>query len=124
MLTVAVGLAAAVGAVARYCLDLLVQARHESVFPWGTFAVNVSGALVLGVVTGLALEHDLAPGATIVLSAGFAGGYTTWSTWLWETAVLAEAGSLWAAALNVVASLAAGLAAAAAGFGVVFLLGR
>lgn len=117
ILTLAVGLAAAVGAVARYCLDLLVQSRHDSVLPWGTFAVNVSGSLLLGLVAGLALQHDLPTETTVVLSAGFASGYTTWSTWLWESVALAEAGSIRSAALNVVGSLAAGLAAAGAGLG-------
>ena len=58
---------------------------------------------------------------TITLSAGFAGGYTTLSTWAWETLALAETRSMLEAALNIVGSFAVGLAAAAAGFGVALL---
>ena len=94
MLTLVVGLAAAVGALARYALDQFVQSRHDSVFPWGTFAVNVTGSLLLGIVTGLALHHRVPGTVAVVLSVGVAGGYTTWSTWAWETLALAEAGAL------------------------------
>jgi CrcB protein len=117
MLTPAVALASGAGAVCRYLLDQLVQRRSQRSFPWGTLAVNVSGSLLLGLVTGLALHHGLPAGPTVVLSAGFAGGYTTLSTWAWETLALAESGALLAAAANVLLSLAVGLAAAAAGLG-------
>lgn len=122
ILALAVGLAAALGALARYVLDQFVQSRHDSVFPWGTFAVNVSGSLLLGIVTGLALHHRVPGTVAVVLAVGFAGGYTTWSTWAWETLALAETGALLEASVNVVASLAAGLLAAAGGFGVAALL--
>lgn len=115
ILALAVGLAASVGAVARYVLDQLVQQRHESIFPWGTFIINVTGALLLGLVTGLALHHGLPTTPTVVLSAGFAGGYTTWSTWAWESLALAESGALLEASLNIAGSLATGLLAAATG---------
>ncbi|HLZ37854.1 MAG TPA: fluoride efflux transporter CrcB [Mycobacteriales bacterium] len=122
ILTLVVGLAAAVGALARYALDQFVRSRHDSVFPWGTFAVNVTGSLLLGIVTGLALRHGMPDTLAVVLSAGFAGGYTTWSTWVWETLALAETGALLEASANVVGSLAAGLLVAAAGFGVAAVL--
>lgn len=116
ILALAVGLAAAVGALARYLLDQFVSSRSDSAFPWGTFTVNVTGSLVLGLVTGLVLAGGLGAGPAVVLSAGLAGGYTTWSTWTWETLALAEAGALLEAAANVVGSVAVGLVAAAAGF--------
>src|SRR5664279_4340867 len=90
---------------------------HDSVFPWGTFAINITGSLLLGLVTGLALHHGLAHRPTVVLSAGFTGGYTTWSTWAWESLVLAEDGSLLEAGANIGASLVVGVLAAAAGLG-------
>jgi CrcB protein len=79
--------------------------------------VNVSGSLLLGLVTGLATHHGLPAVPTAVVGPGFLGGYTTWSTYLWETLALAEGGAVGLASLNLLGSLAAGLAAAAAGFG-------
>jgi CrcB protein len=116
-LLLAVAVAAALGAVCRYLLDQAVQHRYGSAFPWGTVVINVSGSLLLGLVTGLASAHGLPAVPTAVLGTGFLGGYTTWSTYLWETLVLAEGGAPGLAALNLLGSLAAGLAAAAAGFG-------
>jgi fluoride exporter len=121
MVAPAVAVAAGAGAVCRYLLDRFVQARTHGVFPWGTLAVNVSGSFLLGLVTGLALHHGMATGPAVVLSAGFAGGYTTLSTWAWETLALAESGALLAAAGNVLLSLAAGLLATAAGLGLALL---
>lgn len=121
MLTLAVALAAGVGAVARYVADQMVEHRTTSPFPLGTFLVNVTGSLLFGVVTGLALHHGLAPKPTLVLGVGFAGGYTTFSTWVWESLALTETGALGAAALNVVGSFVTGLTAAAAGLGLALL---
>ena len=121
ILAVAIGLAAAVGAACRYLVDQIVQHQHDQTFPWGTFVINVSGSLLLGLSAGMALHHGLPPVPTALIGVGFLGGYTTWSTYLWETLTLAEAGALQAAALNVLGSLAMGLAAAAAGFGLALL---
>ena len=115
MTAVLVGLAAGLGALARYVTDQVVQSQHDSVFPVGTFVINVTGSLLLGLVTGLG--HGLPRELVVVLSASFCGGFTTWSTFGYETLALAEGGSLYEAAGNVTASLAVGLAAAAAGFG-------
>jgi CrcB protein len=116
-----VGLAAGLGALARYVTDQVVQSQHDSVFPVGTFVINVTGSLLLGLVTGLGSSHGLPRELVVVLSAGFCGGFTTWSTFGYETLALAEGGSLYEAAGNVTASLAVGLAAAAAGFGFALL---
>lgn len=121
ILAVALGLAAALGAVCRYLVDQVVQHQHDQTFPWGTFVINVSGSLLLGLSTGLALHHGLPPVPTALIGVGFLGGYTTWSTFLWETLALAEAGAVRQATANVVGSLAVGLAAAAAGFGLALL---
>lgn len=114
-LAVAIGLTAGLGAVLRYLVDQFVQTRHDAVFPFGTLAVNVSGSLLLGVVTGLGIHAGLSPDAVLVVSAGLAGGYTTLSTWAWETLALGVDGARAHAALNAVGTLAACLAAAAAG---------
>ncbi|MCB0898783.1 MAG: fluoride efflux transporter CrcB [Actinobacteria bacterium] len=107
-----VALGAAVGAVSRWLTDRFVQSRHTSFFPWGTFTVNVLGSLVLGFLLGL----DTAPDLLLVLGTGFCGGFTTFSTFSFETVVLAGEGRSAVARIYVVASLAAGLAAAYLGW--------
>jgi CrcB protein len=121
MLTLAVAAAAGLGAVLRYVVDQIVQHRTRAVYPYGTTLINITGSLLLGLVTGLALHHGLPRTPTIVLGTGFAGGYTTLSTWAWESLALADEGNLVAAAVNVAASFAAGLAAAAAGLALALL---
>lgn len=116
-----VGLAAGSGAVTRYVLDSLVQQQHDSALPLGTLAVNVTGSLLLGFVIGLGLHHGLPTMPTVILSAGFSSGYTTWSTFTYETLALVHSGSALRGVLNVVGGVAAGLAAAAAGFGLALL---
>ncbi|MFJ3670806.1 fluoride efflux transporter CrcB [Streptomyces sp. NPDC090106] len=101
---------AAVGAPLRYLTDRAVQSRHDSVFPWGTFAVNVGGCLVLGLLTGAA-----GPDLRLLLGTGLCGALTTYSTFSYETLRLAETGAGLYALANVGASLAAGLGAAFAG---------
>ena len=105
----------------RYALDQAVQQRRADDLPYGTFVVNVSGSLLLGLVLGLVAHHGLASDAALVAGTGFAGGYTTLSTWAWETLALVEDGNPAAAAVNVLGSLAAGLLAAAAGLGLALL---
>jgi CrcB protein len=85
------------------------------VFPWGTFAINVSGSFLLGVLTGAALYHGLGPLPKTALGTGFCGAYTTFSTFSYETVRLVEEGSVLAASANMVASVVVGLVAAAAG---------
>jgi CrcB protein len=121
MLTLLVGLAAGLGALARFTADRWVGGRSSAELPWGTFVVNVSGSFLFGLLTGLAVHHGLGSRTLAVVGSGFAGGYTTLSTWAWETLALAETGDLAPAALNVVGSVGIGLAAAAAGLGLALL---
>jgi CrcB protein len=114
-LTLGVGLAAAFGAMSRYLVDQLVQHQHDMTFPWGTFVINTVGSFVLGLVTGLAAHHGLPPTTTTVVGVGFCGGFTTWSTYCWETLALAETGAFTQATINVAGTVAAGFAAAAFG---------
>jgi len=108
---VAAALIGGAGSVARFLLDGVVSAAAERDFPFGTMAVNISGAVILGLLTGLALGH------TEALLAGTAavGSYTTFSTWMLETQRLAEERQYRKAVANVVVSLVLGVAAAAAG---------
>jgi CrcB protein len=115
-------LAAAVGAPLRYVVDQAIQHRFPGAFPAGTLTINVSGSLLLGLLTGLAAHHGLAPQAVTVLGTGLLGAYTTFSTFSYETIRLLEDGAVAEATLNVVGSLALGLAAAAAGLGLGLLL--
>jgi CrcB protein len=121
MLALAVAVVAGVGAVCRYAADQVITHRHRSRFPWGTVTINVVGSLVLGLSTGLAAHHGLSVTAATIIGAGFCAGFTTFSTWMWETIALAETGALLKAALNVVATLAVGLAAAALGLWIALL---
>ena len=116
-LAVLVALAAGAGATLRYVVDQLVQGTHVLDFPFGTLVVNASGSLLLGVVTGLSLHHGLDPDATVVLSAGLAGGYTTLSTWAWESVALLENGKLLQSLVNALGTVAVCLATAAIGLG-------
>lgn len=114
-LALGVGLLAGVGAVSRYLVDRAITDWRGSGFPWGTLVINVAGSLVLGVVVGLATHHGLSPITAVVIGSGFCAGFTTFSTWTWETLALTEEGALSQASLNVLVSLAAGLGAAALG---------
>jgi fluoride exporter len=104
-------LGGAVGAPTRYLTDVAVQRLHRNSFPWGTWTVNVAGSFVLGVVAAAASTW-----VETLVGTGFCGALTTYSTFGYETVRLAEEGETATAAVNVVASLAAGLVAAALGW--------
>ncbi|MDX3525313.1 fluoride efflux transporter CrcB [Streptomyces sp. ID05-39B] len=104
-----------VGAPLRYLTDRAVQARHHSVFPWGTLVVNVVGSAILGLVTGAALAGAAGSDLRLLLGTGFCGALTTYSTFSYETLRLTETGAGLQAAANVVVSVAAGVGAAFAG---------
>lgn len=112
MTVVLVVLGAALGAPLRYLTDRLVQARHDSVFPWGTFLVNVSGSALLGFLAALP-GGGLAPGT--VIGTAFCGAFTTYSTFGYETVRLVEERAYLFAAMNAVISIIAGLGAAYTG---------
>lgn len=106
---------AMVGAPLRYLTDRAVQSRHDTVFPWGTFAVNVAGALILGLVTGAVAAGGASSQVQLLLGTGLCGALTTYSTFSYETLRLAERGARFYAAVNVVAGVAAALGAAFTG---------
>lgn len=109
-----IALGAALGAPARYLTDRLIQARHRTVFPWGTLTVNVLASLVLGTIGG-AGSHVSTELAALV-GTGFCGTLSTYSTFSYETMRLAQPGTRRLAAANVALSLAAGIGAAALGW--------
>lgn len=96
------------GAVCRFLLDRAVSARHTRGFPFGTLAVNLSGAFLLGFLGGLALDRH----AALLAGTAFVGSYTTFSTWMLETQRLGEERRVWPAVGNIGISVALGLTAA------------
>jgi CrcB protein len=115
-------LGGALGAPARYLVDLLVTSRHDGVFPWGTLTVNAVGSLVAGgavaAVTGLGGPDWL----LTLLVVGFCGALTTFSTFAFETVRLLQEGAGLEAGLNCLASVLVGLVACLGGFTLVSLL--
>ncbi|MFD8805455.1 fluoride efflux transporter CrcB [Streptomyces sp. NPDC059597] len=103
------------GAPLRYLTDRFVQRRHDAVFPWGTFTVNVLGCFVLGILTGAVVAGATSHNVQLLLGTGLCGALTTYSTFSFETLRLAEDGARFLAAANVIASLVAGLGAAFVG---------
>lgn len=117
ILALAVALGAAFGAVARYLVDRAVAWRYDSVFPAGTWVINITGSFILGLLTGLATQHVLPEAALVTLGTGVCGGYTTFSTFSFESLRLMEDGAGLVAFANFAGSIAVGLAAAALGLG-------
>jgi CrcB protein len=113
MTVLLVALGAAVGAPLRYLVDRAVQAHHDSLFPWGTFAVNAIGSFLLG---GLAATAAHTPAPLMALAGtGLCGALTTYSTFGYETVRLLQDRARLYAAFNAAASIIAGLGAAVLG---------
>jgi fluoride exporter len=115
-LFVAVG--AAIGAPLRYLTDRLVQIRHTSLFPWGTFTVNVAGSVILGVLTGLNFGGSGGSDLHLLFGTGFCGALTTYSTLSYETVRLVEQRARFFAVANLLGTIVAGLGAAVVGYAV------
>jgi CrcB protein len=111
MTVMLVVLGAALGGPARYLADVALTGRHDSVFPWGTFAVNIGGSGLLGFLAALPAGAGLMAFAGV----GFCGALTTWSTFGYQTIRLAQSRARTRAVLNVSASILAGLGAAWSG---------
>ena len=114
-LFLAIVAAGGAGATARLFLDGLVRSRLGDAFPFGTTIINVSGSLLLGLVTGLAMNHLIAPEWSLVLGVGLLSGYTTFSTASFETVRLIQARRYLAALFNGIGMLGVSVAAAALG---------
>lgn len=123
-----VAVAGGLGAAARFVVDGAVRARTPgAAFPWATVVVNVSGSLLIGLVTGVLLGAGdparLEPWR-LGVATGFCGGYTTFSTAMVETVRLARSGRRRLAAANALGTMALTLAAVAAGIALGVLVGR
>jgi CrcB protein len=108
---IAVGLLGGGAAAARFLIDAAFASRADGPFPFGILAVNVAGALALGLVAGAALHGE----ALVIVAGGGIGSLTTFSTWVLDSHRLGEAGHTHLVWLNVGLSLVAGFAAVALG---------
>ncbi|SBS77099.1 Protein CrcB homolog 2 [uncultured Mycobacterium sp.] len=106
------------GSVSRFMVDRAVARRAARSFPFGTLTVNISGAVLLGFVSGLALSHH----AALLAGTAFVGAYTTFSTWMLETQRLTEERQIWPAVTNLVVSVVLGVTAAMLGQWIASLL--
>ena len=108
---VGVAVLGGVGALLRFLLDGAVSSRAGRELPFGTFAVNLAGALLLGFLAGVSLRGD----ALVLAGSATLGSFTTFSTWMFETQRLVEDGESRGALANALISLAAGFGAVAFG---------
>lgn len=112
----AIAVGAAVGGLARYYLGMAIQQRTGVTFPWGTLVINVTGSLLLGFIIRYALAVEVSVELRALLTTGFCGGYTTFSTFSYETAALLEDGQYERAGAYAFGSVLISLAATFCGF--------
>ena len=104
------------GALARYVAASAIMRRAGGKFPLGTLAINVTGSFLIGFLMTLLTERfKLDPNWRLLLVIGFLGGYTTFSSFEWETYSAVRAGAFWIGILNVASSVILGYAAVALG---------
>ena len=116
MVIALIAVGGAAGAVLRYVIDSQVSQRLASAFPWGTFVVNMTGSLILGILFAWTVERGVLPSQVRApLMIGFVGAYTTFSTLMLESWRLVEDGATALAAANIVGSCILGLIAVFAG---------
>lgn len=111
-----IALGAGVGAPARYLTDRAIQSRHDTAFPWGTLAVNLVASLLFGIATGAGTH--LSTNLALLISTGFCGALSTFSTFSYETLRMVQSGAGFHAAANIGVSLIAGIGAAALGWSI------
>lgn len=115
-----VGLGSCLGGVARYLVSKGVTAVWHTVFPWGTFLVNIAGCLIIGLVYGyLDKGGTMSEGMRLFLTVGFCGGFTTFSTFMNENYMLFTGPAPLSLALYATASVAAGFLMVYAGYWII-----
>jgi CrcB protein len=108
LLLIAIG--GALGSAARYLLSMFVLRVSGTLFPLGTFVVNVIGCLVFGAIAGAASQRvQLAPALRLFLLTGILGGFTTFSSYAFESFTLVRDGQFLWASINIVGQVVAGL---------------
>jgi len=106
----------AVGTLARYGLQGLIQVRVGSTFPWGTLLINLTGCFFLGLIGQMMLNRMMVSSELrVAIAVGFFGGYTTFSSFGWEAAKMLEAGEWLRSLAYVAASVGLGLLLSVAG---------
>jgi CrcB protein len=116
LLAIAVALGGAVGALARYGLDRLIEHHVVTVFPWSTFTINVTGCFLAGLAVAVLVDqHHLPAWVRTGVVVGFLGAYTTFSTFAQESRDLFAGGHASLAVVNATASVVVGILAVAAG---------
>jgi CrcB protein len=102
-------LGGATGSLTRYLVGTAIMARVGVRFPLGTVVINITGSFIIGLLMTLFTERlDPHPNLRLLLVTGFLGGYTTFSSFEWETLSLVQDGSRWLGLLNVVGSVLLG----------------
>ncbi|MHA7304568.1 fluoride efflux transporter CrcB [Arthrobacter sp. TMN-49] len=112
----AIAVAGGVGAAARFAVDGFIGHKLRTAFPWATFIINVSGSLALGLLAALAAGVLVAPVWSLILGAGFLGGYTTFSAASYETLRLLQDRRYLASLANAMGTLVFSVGAAALGY--------
>ena len=109
---VGVALGGALGASARYGLDRAIEARSDSVFPWATFVINLSGCFLIGLISATLIDrHHLPAWVRVGLVMGVIGGYTTFSTYAQEALDLVDARDVTEAVAYIGGSVLLGITA-------------
>ncbi len=115
-----IGMGSFLGGVARYLLSSLVQTNVNMLFPWGTFCANILGCLGIGLLNGLFARYGwLGADLRVFLTVGFCGGFTTFSTFIYESHLMLTGGRILAFAAYAGLSLMVGLVAVYAGYALV-----
>jgi len=115
--TLLVALGGAVGSALRYIIQSTVHSKYPNFYPYGTFVINISGCLLIGLLMGLAVQQKvLSPQVNLLLIAGFCGGFTTFSTFAYEGNTLLLESKPLQAFLYLAASVVIGMLCAYAGF--------
>lgn len=116
MRLVLIAIFGALGTLARYGLGGVVQVRAGTTFPYGTLLINLSGCFLLGLIGQFTLNRIvISPDWRVAIAVGFFGGYTTFSSFGWETAKMLEDGEWLRASAYVGASVVVGLLLSVAG---------
>lgn len=124
MTVLLIALAGGVGAATRFVVDGTVRGRWNHALPVATILVNVTGSLLLGLLSGAVLFHALSTTVYAVVGVGFCGGYTTFSTAMVETVRLLQAGDRRRAVVNAVGSTLLTLGAAVLGVLLMWVVAR
>lgn len=113
---VIVGIGSGIGGICRYLISLFMG-HVENAFPWGTFAVNIAGCLLIGILWGVTSRfQNFSPSFSLFLMVGFCGGFTTFSTFSKEGLTLLQANDFILFSLYVLGSVGLGIMAVALGY--------